>query len=915
MKPSGELSEGPDDISSNCLECREVERLLPATHILRKSLSRNKKDFYRKTAETALAGRKGEHPNMALVRGMLDRTRFLREQFNSVDAILAPTKLMHKMLTTNGIDPGLVSLSPYGINLSRFDDAEPSRNGTGRVRFGYVGTIHPQKGVHLLIEAFKSLPRDMDVTLRICGSFAHFPEYSREVYELARSDPRINFAGTFPNEKITEELGKIDVLVVPSTWYENTPLVIYSAFAAKTPVVATNLGGMAEVVRHEENGLLFERGDAQDLARQLRRLMDEPDSLKRYAGNVGNVRSIEDSTNEALGLYEKLLQEKKPRDHERARKASREINDWLWLNHLGIRQNPDLSRYALALPPEELRRLPYEAASEPDFAAYGVQACRTILEAAPVPWERLPAVLDYGCGSGAVARAFKLRGVDLHGVDEDRENIAWIRSNLPHVKAVEANRDAPLPFEEQSFDAIYSMSVFTHGGEDDHKAQLADLARVAKPGAFLFLAVYGEHAFEQIGKETGVSNALGLDERLLEDVAQILGRGEYASIKQRELRSHETSNGHESHVSFVPSSCIRRDWTELFDLVDIEEGAIGDLQDLVVLRAKTVEESRIQDDEALHTEAGERGAGLAALRRARVSDHWARNVQARRGGEFAGNWLDHKAIKRHCIYPMSTGSADEDWVNYVARKYFPEPVGKALSLGCGAGGLERHALSAGICSNFDAYDISEGSIEAAREEAQKAGFLDRINYVAADLNAITLEENAYDAVFASMAIHHLENLEGVYEELTKALKPGGLFVFNEFVGPSQFQWTDTQLRFANELMKEIPEQYRITNQDTVLREIRRPTIEFMNETDPSESIRSEEIMPITERFFDIVERRDYGGTLLHLVTAAGTIRNYSSDSEEDVALLQRMIDFEKSHIAAGDLDSDFTLVIARNRGV
>ena len=297
----------------------------------------------------------------------------------------------------------------------------------------------------------------------------------------------------------------------------------------------------------------------------------------------------------------------------------------------------------------------------------------------------------------------------------------------------------------------------------------------------------------------------------------------------------------------------------------------------------------------------------------RVSEHWARNVEARRSGEFAGNWLDHRAIQRLYINPMSTGSPDVTWFDYVARKYFSEPVERALSLGCGGGALERHALSLGICEQFDAYDISEGSVEAARDEARKAGFSDRINYATADLNNISLQENVYDAVFVSMAVHHLENLEGVYEELTRALKPGGLFVFNEFVGPSQFQWTYRQLELCNELLASIPERYRVTERDTVLREIKRPSIQSMNDLDPSESIRSAEIIPLTERYFDIVERRDYGGTLLHLVTMAGTIRNYASDIEEDVALMRRMIDFEKRRIEAGDISSDFTLIIARNR--
>jgi glycosyltransferase involved in cell wall biosynthesis len=187
------------------------------------------------------------------------------------------------------------------------------------LRVGYIGTIHHQKGLDVLMRAFKMLPRD-GVTLRVCGDLKRYPDYAREVYDLGGQDPRINFAGPFPNEQMAAELGKIDVLVVPSTWYENTPLVIYSAFAAGIPVVASNLGGIAEVIRHGENGLLFELGDPEDLARQLKRLSEEPDLLVKLGENAGDVRTVEESVVEILDLYERL------REHNsgRAQRAASE---------------------------------------------------------------------------------------------------------------------------------------------------------------------------------------------------------------------------------------------------------------------------------------------------------------------------------------------------------------------------------------------------------------------------------------------------------------------------------------------------------------------------------------------------------------------------------------------------------------
>jgi glycosyltransferase involved in cell wall biosynthesis len=303
------LSEGPDDISSNCLECRRAEKWFPPYEVPSRA---DKGAFYRKMAERALEKRKNEHHNMPLVRAVLARTEALRERFNGVDAILAPTEIMRRKLTENGLDPSLMTLSPYGMDLSGFRDAKTPRSDV--LRLGYIGTISPKKGLDVLLSAFGRLPEDGRVTLRVCGDFKGFPEYARRVYAQAGEDPRINFAGSFPNEKMTAELGKIDVLVVPSTWYENAPLVIYSALAAGIPVVAANLGGMAGIVRHEENGMLFRPGDPEDLARQLERLASEPGLLEELEKNAEHVRTVGDSVDEMLELYRRLREEKSSND-------------------------------------------------------------------------------------------------------------------------------------------------------------------------------------------------------------------------------------------------------------------------------------------------------------------------------------------------------------------------------------------------------------------------------------------------------------------------------------------------------------------------------------------------------------------------------------------------------------------------
>jgi glycosyltransferase involved in cell wall biosynthesis len=127
---------------------------------------------------------------------------------------------------------------------------------------------------------------------------------------MAQHDVRVRFCGTFPHDRIGVILADIDVLVVPSIWYENTPLVLYFAQAAGCPVIATGLGGMAEVIRHEENGLLFEPGDAGGLAAALRRLAQDHGLLRKLAHNAVRPKSIAEYAAELLALYREVRLER-----------------------------------------------------------------------------------------------------------------------------------------------------------------------------------------------------------------------------------------------------------------------------------------------------------------------------------------------------------------------------------------------------------------------------------------------------------------------------------------------------------------------------------------------------------------------------------------------------------------------------
>jgi glycosyltransferase involved in cell wall biosynthesis len=144
--------------------------------------------------------------------------------------------------------------------------------------FGYIGTHIPAKGIHLLIDAFGRL--EGDCRLRIWGRDRG--QDSRALRALADALPpakrdAIEWESEYRNERICADVfDRVDAIVTPSIWVENAPLVIHEAQEARVPVVTADVGGMAEYVAHEVNGLLFRHRDAADMAVQMQRLLDDP---------------------------------------------------------------------------------------------------------------------------------------------------------------------------------------------------------------------------------------------------------------------------------------------------------------------------------------------------------------------------------------------------------------------------------------------------------------------------------------------------------------------------------------------------------------------------------------------------------------------------------------------------------------
>ncbi len=237
---------------------------------------------------------------------MADRKARLLPLLAQADRLISPSRFLAAMHTACGVTQPIHVLE-HGHDLGWADQVGPRPANRPRLVIGYVGQIGEIKGVHILLAAIARLhPQREAVEVQIWGDPDKSPAYSARLRGQAASLPHVQFCGRFGREQLAAVYGGFDVLVVPSLWVENNPLVIQEAFAAHVPVLASNQGGMAEFVTHEQNGLLFTPGDADSLAAALRRLLLEPDLLPRLRGQVPPVKPVQDELAELLHIYGEL---------------------------------------------------------------------------------------------------------------------------------------------------------------------------------------------------------------------------------------------------------------------------------------------------------------------------------------------------------------------------------------------------------------------------------------------------------------------------------------------------------------------------------------------------------------------------------------------------------------------------------
>jgi ubiquinone/menaquinone biosynthesis C-methylase UbiE len=259
---------------------------------------------------------------------------------------------------------------------------------------------------------------------------------------------------------------------------------------------------------------------------------------------------------------------------------------------------------------------------------------------------------------------------------------------------------------------------------------------------------------------------------------------------------------------------------------------------------------------------------------------------------------------------LASGDPAVDHVTYFASGHLGHNL-SAISLGCGTGERELRWAATGRFTRLIGVDLSAQRIKAAREAATNAPNAGVLDFEVGDVQTIGVPPQSLDVVIAESSLHHLARVRSALVRARSWLKPGGLVLVNEFVGPTRFQWTNRQLEAANALLNLLPQRLRRQADGRLKKRVVRPSHLAMR-YDPSEAIDSSEIVPALDELFERIEFRRMGGTLSHLVFSK-IAQNFAADDAEARRFAALVFESEDALMDAGDIGSDYILGVWRRR--
>ena len=234
------------------------------------------------------------------------RNQYIRRFFDLVDHFIAPSHFLAERYIAWGIEPSRMSVVENVI-MPTIGEVRKPRHGRDLLRIGVFGQISLLKGINVLFETADLLQeRKIDhIVFEIHGDYRGQPPEFQEDFlkRMAKARLNLSFHGAYDQQRVDGLMQSMDLIVVPSIWWENSPVVIQEALRNRRPVICSDIGGMAEKVRDGVDGFHFPVGSAPALASLLVRLADSHTALSEVATTLRTPELVDEVVDRHLKLY------------------------------------------------------------------------------------------------------------------------------------------------------------------------------------------------------------------------------------------------------------------------------------------------------------------------------------------------------------------------------------------------------------------------------------------------------------------------------------------------------------------------------------------------------------------------------------------------------------------------------------
>ncbi|WP_375512948.1 glycosyltransferase [uncultured Nostoc sp.] len=257
---------------------------------------------------TVAEGNLGQFVRPFVIPGYVTaRKKSLLEMAKFADRIIAVCDWLYEALLINGIPEKKLELSRYGSLLATQEKSTQVKQQSGTLKVVFLGRWDIYKGIDILVQAVKDLPAVIPIELIIHG-IAQDERYRKTLFNLIDNDPRIRVEKQLTRVELPQALANYDILAVPSQWLETGPIVVLEAHEAGLPVIGSNLGGIAELVKHGIDGWLVPANDTKAWTEALRQLATDANLLSQLRQGIKPVRTLDMQATDLVDIYNKLQQ-------------------------------------------------------------------------------------------------------------------------------------------------------------------------------------------------------------------------------------------------------------------------------------------------------------------------------------------------------------------------------------------------------------------------------------------------------------------------------------------------------------------------------------------------------------------------------------------------------------------------------